>query len=274
MNITVRHNDIHNTSGDSVQCLGPEGFSNDPPAQGVLIENNHFYGTRENAVDIKTCHDVEIRHNRMHGFEAVDSSKGDAVVIHYSAANVLVEDNEIYDAGTGIAVGGNREGPMPSAVVIRRNRIHDIHARNGAFGHGIRVENASKPVITHNTITNVAGPGLVLGGGTGGPTESAEVSNNIVDTPSAVQLGSQAPGLVMEANLYAPGATFTTKSPAATLDFAGWKATGMDLNSFQEASGLNGDGLTPGVAAIDRAGLTDQAACGQAPDIGAVETGC
>lgn len=272
-NVSIRFNDIHNTSGDSVQCLGPEGFSNDPPAQGVIIEANHFYSTRENAVDIKTCHDVEIRHNRMHGFQAVDSSKGDAVVVHYSATNVLVEENEIYNAGTGISVGGNREGPMPSGVVIRRNRIRDIHADGGAFGHGIRVENASAPVVVHNTVTGTAGPGLVLGRGTGGPTENAEVSNNIVDTAVGVRLGNQAPGLVTSANLFRPDATFEHADAAEPLNLDAFRAMGFG-DSLGEDPGLSGEKLSPGPAAVDRGADRGEAYCGAAPDIGAVETDC
>ncbi len=273
-NVVIRHNDIHDTSGDSVQCLGPEGFSNDPPARGVIIEGNHFFNTRENAADIKTCYDVQIRYNRMHGFTATDSAKGDAVVVHYSASNVLVEENDIYDAGTGIAVGGNREGAMPSGIVVRRNRIRDIHANGGAFGHGIRVENAQAPVISHNTVTNTAGPALVIGQGTGGPTQDASVTNNLFDSAKGVRLGGQAPGLETQANLFRTGATFEHNPGVDVIvtDFAGWNAN--HFPGSLEGAPLLGDGFSPGAPAIDRGTDVGEASCGSAPDIGAVETGC
>ncbi|WP_199732904.1 MULTISPECIES: nitrous oxide reductase family maturation protein NosD [unclassified Corallococcus] len=268
--VTVRNNDIHDNSGDSVQCLGPEGVSSLPPATGLLVENNHLFGNRENAVDIKTCHDVTIRNNRMHHFVQSATAKGEALVVHYSAKNVLVEDNELYDASKGIAVGGNHEGPVPSSVVVRRNRLHDITDAGGGEGTAIRLENSQGTVVANNTITR-AKSAIILGHGTGGPTESLRVENNLVDSPIAVDVGGQAPGLQMGSNLYPAGAQFKHNGQLVALD-AFKAATG-------DASSTGGDVtvsevFAPSPSAQDKGLDVGQPFCGAAPDIGAVELGC
>ncbi|RKH86695.1 DUF1565 domain-containing protein [Corallococcus sp. AB045] len=268
--VTVRNNDIHDNSGDSVQCLGPEGFSDLPPATGLLVENNHFFNNRENAVDIKTCHDVIIRNNRMHKFLPSETAKGDALVIHYSANNVLVEDNELYDAAKGISVGGNHEGPVPQAVVVRRNRVHDITDAGGGEGTAIRLENSKGTVVVNNTITR-AKAGIILGHGTGGPTESLRVANNIVDAPVSVDVGGQAPGLQMSNNLYPTGAQFKTNGQPQALD--AFKAATKDTTSNGGDVTVS-DTFAPSPAAQDKGLDEGQPFCGAAPDIGAVELGC
>ncbi|NNB95104.1 DUF1565 domain-containing protein [Corallococcus exiguus] len=267
---TVRNNDIHDVSGDSVQCLGPEGFSDLPPATGLLVENNHLFNNRENAVDIKTCHDVIIRNNRMHHFVASDTAKGEALVIHYSANNVLVEDNELYDASKGIAVGGNHEGPVPQAVVVRRNRVHDITDAGGGEGTAIRLENSKGAVVVNNTITR-AKAGIILGHGTGGPTESLRVENNIVDAPVSVDVGGQAPGLQMSNNLYPTGAQFKTNGQLQALD--AFKSAAKDTTSNGGDVTVS-DTFAPSASAQDKGQDEGQPFCGAAPDIGAVEMGC
>ena len=268
--VTVRNNDIHDNSGDSVQCLGPEGFSQLPPATGLLVENNHFFNNRENAVDIKTCHDVTIRNNRMHHFLPSETAKGDVVVIHYSANNVLVEDNEVYDGAKGISVGGNHEGPVPQSVVVRRNRVHDITDAAGGEGTAIRLENSKGTVVVNNTITR-ARAGIILGHGTGGPTESLRVENNLVDAPISVDMGGQAPGLKMSNNLYPAGTQFKNNGQLQALD--AFKTAVGDSTS-------NGGDVTvselfaPSPAAQDKGLDQGQPFCGAAPDIGAVELGC
>ena len=268
--IIVRNNDIHDNSGDSVQCLGPEGFSNLPPAKGLLIENNHFYANRENAVDIKTCHEVVIRNNRMHRFKPSATAKGDAVVVHYSARDVLIENNDVYDSGKGISVGGNREGPMPSGVIIRRNRVHDILTQGGGEGSGIRLENSEGTVVVNNTVTRVAAA-LVLGHGTGGPTQNVTVENNILDAPMAVELGGQRPGMKMGFNLYPASARFQAGAAVVTLDQ--FKEAAGDTTSTSGDATLSQD-FGPGANAVDRGTQVGLPFCGSAPDIGAVETGC
>jgi hypothetical protein len=274
-NITVRNNDIHNVSGDSVQCLGPEGYSTLPPADGVLIEANHFYANRENAVDIKTCSNVVIRANRMHGFTGATTVAGAVVVVHMSAKNVTIEDNNIYDGGKGIAIGGNHTGPVPTNIIVRRNKIHKMKAGGTLEGTAIRIENSSGAVVANNTMTELEGPALVIGHGTGGSTTNLRVLNNIIDAQSAVDLGPLAPGLTSKNNLFPATATFVKS--LATLDFAAWKALGLDTTSQTAQDALVGadEKLAPAPIAVN-AGAVDPAVeqCGSAPDIGAYESDC
>ncbi|AKQ67047.1 putative lipoprotein [Myxococcus hansupus] len=270
-NVTVRNNDIHDVSGDSVQCLGPEGFSGLPPAEDLLIENNHFYANRENAVDIKTCYGVTLRNNRMHQFLPSSTARGDVVVIHYSASNILVEDNEIYDGAKGIAVGGNHDGAMPNGVVIRRNRVHDITEAGGGEGTAIRLENSKGTTVVNNTVSRAA-TALIIGHGTGGPTESPVVKNNIfAEAPVAVNMGPMAPGMNMGNNLFPAGAQF--KQAGVAMDLAAYQAATGDTTSRTGPADL-GAAFSPGPMAQGAGVDIGMPFCGAAPDIGAVQLGC
>jgi nitrous oxidase accessory protein NosD len=270
--ITVRNNDIHDNSGDSVQCLGPEGVSSLPPADGLLVENNHFYANRENAVDIKTCHNVTIRNNKMHGFKPSSTAKGDAVVVHYSARDVTIEDNEVYDSGKGISVGGNHAGPVPRGVVVRRNRVHDITHQGGGEGTAIRLENSEGTVLVNNTVTRVD-TALILGHGTGGATSNLQVENNLIsETPVAVILGGQRPGLKMGHNLFPVGAQFKTNGHP--VDLVRFQQAAGDSTSTTGDAGAAPPAFGPDSTAVDRGADVGLPFCGGAPDIGAVETGC
>ncbi|WP_163862656.1 right-handed parallel beta-helix repeat-containing protein [Myxococcus eversor] len=277
-NITVRGNDIHDNSGDSVQCLGPEGFSNDAPASGVLIEDNDMYDNRENAVDLKTCHDVTVRGNRMHGFTKSTTSRGEAVVVHYSAKNIILEDNDISDAALGIAVGGNRVGAPPTNVSVRRNRIHSLKMPEGS---AIRIENGVDVRVLHNTVTGTKGFALVLGHGTGGDSTNVAVRNNLFVTRNAVNLGPYTSGLDMSANVYQPGANFTTGNFFIPEDswvgelLAAWKQQGQDTSSDESDTALvDTNDFMPGAGAVDRGMDLGLPFCGSAPDVGAVESDC
>ncbi|MDY7228028.1 right-handed parallel beta-helix repeat-containing protein [Hyalangium rubrum] len=232
--IVIRGNDIHDTSGDAVQCLKPDSGSQ-APAQDVVIERNKLHATGENAVDIKTCRDVVVRHNRMHDFKKSSSSAGEAVVVHYSAKNVRIEDNEISKAGKGIAVGGVTDGANPTDVVVSGNTIREITSSGGSDGAGIRVENASKVKVEGNTIEDTDGYGMMLGlGANGAPSSDLTVKDNVVRTEKLVRLGKKRPGLRMESNRYAPGGLFKAE-PKETRDFSQWKEmTGVDKDSSVE----------------------------------------
>jgi nitrous oxidase accessory protein NosD len=267
--ITVRNNVIHSNSGDSIQCHSPDGYEPEAPADEVLIEGNDLYGNVEQALDIKTCHNVVVRGNRMHL-----SRKGNgAMVVHFSAKNILIEENDIYDAGVGIAVGGIRFGEPPSGVVIRRNRIRDMLMGEGMTGAGLLFTVSTGTQVYNNTLTGVQGTAVIAGSGDGGPTQNLVMKNNIIDAARALSLGSAAPGLRMNTNLYRPGATFRKGNSAWNL--SQWKGQGQDGNSF-EASPLfsNTDTLAPVSAAIDYGEKLGIGFCGAAPDLGGVESGC
>ncbi|WP_158620152.1 right-handed parallel beta-helix repeat-containing protein [Corallococcus sicarius] len=273
-NITVRDNVIHDNSGDSIQCYSTDGSDPSTPADGLLIEGNDLYGNIEQSIDIKTCYNVTIRRNKMHKARRHPTLGGNgAMVVHLSARDVLIEENDFYDAGLAIGIGGNRYGPYPSGIVIRRNLIRDMLTEGGMTGGGLQLAVSQGTQLVNNTFTRLPGPAIIMGNGDGGPTESLVVKNNIIDVPQAMQVGSQAPGLTTGSNLYRTGATFL--KAGAALNLSQWQAQGQDGNSREEAAPLDPKTLSPGPAAVDRGERLDlEASCGAGPDIGAVESNC
>ena len=268
-NITIRNNVIHTNSGDSIQCHSPDGSVPAAPATDVLIEGNDLYGNYEQSLDIKTCYNLTVRRNRMHD----NWPRGNgAMVVHMSAKNILIEENEFYNAGVGVGVGGNHYGPVPSGVVIQRNRFRDMWTKEGKSGGGLALENSEGTQVLNNTFTRLPGPAIKAGGGTGGATSNLVVKNNLVDVSQALSVGSYAPGLKVDTNLYKSGASFVRTG--TRMDFTKWKSLGFDSRSSQGDAQLNTTTLVPGPAAIDRGELLNLTYCGAAPDLGAVETGC
>jgi hypothetical protein len=241
------------------------------PADTILIEGNVLYGNVEQGLDIKTCSNVTVRHNKVH-----HSRRGNgAMVVHLSARNILIEDNDFYDSGLAIGVGGTRVGPLPSGIVIRRNIIRDMltDPALGMTGGGLQMANSSGTLVVNNSFTRLQGPAVILGTGDGGPTQNLVVKNNIIDASYAVKLGSQAPGLNMGSNLYKPGASF--RSGASAWNLTQWQTQGFDGSSREGDAQLNPTTLAPGPAAVDAGERLELGGtCGAAPDLGAVETGC
>ncbi|WNG40188.1 DUF1565 domain-containing protein [Archangium violaceum] len=273
-NITVRNSVIHDNSGDAIQCYSPDGSVPAAPADGVVIEGNDLYSNIEQSLDIKTCYNMVIRRNKMHHARRHPTLGGNsAMVVHMSAKNILIEENEFYDAGAAIGVGGNRFGPMPSGIVIRRNRIRDMLTQGGMTGGGVILANSTGTQVVNNTFTRLQGPAFVVGRGDGGPTQGLVVKNNIIDAARSLELGTQAPGLTMGSNLYPPGTTILKEG--ATLNLSQWQAQGQDGTSSEAEALLDPETLSPGPAAVDRGEPLDlEGACGAGPDIGAVESGC
>ncbi|WP_187344913.1 right-handed parallel beta-helix repeat-containing protein [Cystobacter ferrugineus] len=239
--IILRGNHIHDTGGDAVQCLQPDdGWTE--PAEGVLIENNTLESTRGSAVSIKTSHDIIVRGNRMRNFRGCEGGwrGGDAVLVHYSAWNVLIERNLISEAGCGICVGGLKdEGrPDPSRVVVRDNTIRDIsleRARNND-AVGIRVNNASDVRLLHNTIERTGGFAVRLGDSGDGISRGVEVLGNTMSAAQLVRVGLDRPGLRMNLNRYSSGGLFDASDLGQTRGLAEWKRfTRLDADSSLEA---------------------------------------
>lgn len=269
-NVVIRNNKIFQNSGDSVQCEGPEPYGiTDPPGDNLLIENNELTNGKENAVDIKTCTNVTIRNNWAHDFTQLG---GCAFVVHMSAKNVLIENNKVENVGRMLSLGGNRQGPMPAQVVIRKNKIRNVMTGNGMEGIAISVANADRPIIEHNTFADISVMAVRIGDGTNGPTDGLTLRNNILSGPRALQVGSQAPGLISKNNLIE--ATGRIQTAAGLLTLQQWQATGADTGSKTSAGPLCDATYAPISAAVNAGTATGAAFCGSAPDIGAVETGC
>ena len=147
------------------------------------MEDNHFYANRENAVDIKTCHDVTIRNNRMHRLPAVrhgQGRRGRGALLRAATSSWRTTTSTTRARASPWAA--TARAPCPRGIVIRRNRVHDITNEGGGEGTGIRLENSKGTLVVNNTITRVATAALILGHGTGGPTQNLTVvQNNIID---------------------------------------------------------------------------------------------
>lgn len=272
-NITIRNNNIHDNSGDAIQCYSEDGSVPGAPADGVLIEGNDLYSNIEQSLDIKTCYNVTVRRNKMHHARFYTGRGGNgAMVVHMSAKNILIEDNDFYDSGVAIGVGGNHYGPVPSGVVIRRNFIHDMITDGGMTGGGLIMANSTGTQVYNNTFTRLTGPALSVGSGDGGPTENMVVKNNIIDAAYVLKLGTQAPGLKLDSNLYRSGGAF--KYGSSSWNLTQWKAKGQDARSLEASTLLDPDTLAPAAAAVDRGENLGLSYCGTAPDMGAVESGC
>lgn len=271
--VTIRGNIIRYNSGDGVQCLGPEGYTNDPPADGVLIEDNDIYGDIEQSIDIKTCYNIVIRGNKLHNarFDPVRGGDG-TMIIHMSPRNILIEENDFYDAGLAIGIGSNHGGPAPANITIQRNRIHDMITQNGLMtGGGLEINNARDVKVINNTFTRLTGPALITGIGDGGPTHNLTFKNNLVDAPLLAKIGRFTPGLAIDHNLYQLGMPFN--AGGRLVDFHAWKGLGRDVHSQQTATALTG-ALLPGSSAVDQGEDVGLPYCGAAPDIGYAETDC
>jgi nitrous oxidase accessory protein NosD len=219
-NVTVRGNEIHHNSGDSVQCQAGSA-----PAELVLVENNSFHDEGENGVDIKQCWDVTIRGNTMGGFpntaiRAPGSSAGEAVVIHETARAVRVEGNTLSRAGRGISILADKSEP-PEDIWVEDNQVRDIRDSPSGNGQGIRVAGARNVKVVGNTVENCASYALMLAAD-GVAISGLDVRDNTVRSgPSALllRLGEARyhPGLVLQGNHYTTGGVLKADNITATL---------------------------------------------------------
>ncbi|WP_239014090.1 right-handed parallel beta-helix repeat-containing protein [Archangium violaceum] len=206
-NIVIRSNDIHHNSGDSIQCQAGTA-----PAESVLIEGNTLHDEGENGVDIKQCLRVTVRDNVISGFpntaiRAAGSSAGEAVVIHASARDILIQGNSISRAGRGVSVLNG--GTPVENVRVEGNHFRDIRNIPAGNGQGIRIAGARNVKVVDNILENTASYGLMLAAD-GGVVTGLEVRNNFLrggSQPLLLRLGAERfrPGLVQRENHYALG---------------------------------------------------------------------
>jgi hypothetical protein len=207
--IEVRGNQLHENSGDGLQCLGvkdaPEPQGGGPTqydAADLDIVDNRVYRNAENAVDIKSCQRVSIRgsvspqtggssaSNKFFGYRPAGTGTGNtspggtAIVLHYYARQVLIENTRIWDSCEGIAVG--RADTRVQNVVIRRTLMFRFAGpADGPTckGIGVRVTRAHGMDINHLTIADTPGAGITLSTDTSSnapATSNVDLWNTIV----------------------------------------------------------------------------------------------
>lgn len=155
--VWILNNRIFNLGGDSVQ-VGVANIPNDTQRpSGIYIGANEFYHNHENAVDVKEADKVIVSQNVMHDFyQSNTGATGSIVVIHNTAKDVFVINNEIYDGNFGII---NTAGKNNWYI---GNIIHDIvHAQSPwnpeslfADGVAIHFRGDSSGGALNNTIYN------------------------------------------------------------------------------------------------------------------------
>lgn len=282
-NVVVRNSKIHHNSGDSVQCIGPEGGATvaGTPHDNLLVENNALHDNHENGVDVKTCTRVTLRGNSIWGHHNTASSRGEGIVVHMSARDVVIEDNVLRDNGRGISVGGNREGDPPTRITLRRNRIMDGAHADGDEGTAIRINTAWDVKVYHNTVYNMPTNCLGFGSGDSGNTDRIDVRNNVfAHCAVAVRAGALRSNVTVDANLYWRSGGSVQLVDGTAKSLSAWKSsTGWDASSVERDPGfvdlaardLRLSSTSPAREAGVLLGLPY---CGSAPDQGALESGC
>lgn len=279
--VVVRSNDIHTNSGDAIQCLGPEGSAtvSGTPFDDLLIENNLLHGNDENGVDIKTCTNVTIRGNDVYDHKPTSRSRGEGIVIHLSAAHVYVEENRIWGNGRGISLGGVVQGNLPNDLVVRRNTVWGGINTNGGEASGIRVDSVTNAKVIHNTFHAMTGFCLSVGSGDNGNSTNITIQNNIFsDCGIAMKRGSRLSNVRVDSNLYHRASGSLTFQNGSNRSFSQWRSdTGWDAESLEAAPRFVNAAaadfrLQSGSPAIDRGTGVGEGACGQGPDIGAIES--
>src|SRR4051812_29354846 len=233
--VLIRRNTIHDNGGDGFQCEHPgDGISPGTP-RDITLEDNRVYtspanwGRVEQAVDIKGCRQVTIRgsvpphtndaraaDNKFFGFREQDGSAqkaGSAVVIHFGAKKVLVENTRIWNSCNALSIGrgDNAEYP-PADIVFRRNLIFEMY-RNTASGSrcrgfGVSVNRADNVEIYHNTFDKTPSYALSFSVDnlTGTPNRNIDFWNNIVRSARPWMRVSTSPsrtsGLVSDRNFF------------------------------------------------------------------------
>lgn len=283
-NVVVRGNDIHHNSGDGVQCLGPEGGATLPgtPFDNLLVEDNELHENQENGADIKTCTHVTLSHNSIWGHHRTSTSAGEGVVVHLSASDVTLEENVFHGNGRGINIGGVRVGAPPTRIVLRRNLILDGYAQDGNDGVGIRVDTSSDVKLQNNTVWNMPGSGIMFGYGDTGPSQGLEVRNNVLaNCTVSLRAGAGRKGAVVDSNLYfREGGAARFLLDGVDQNFTQWRQkTGGDGHSLEGSPAFTDTDsedftLSPASPARDRGVVLGLPFCGQAPDLGARESGC
>jgi hypothetical protein len=337
--VLVRRNSFHDNGGDGVQCLtdtdsvGGAARAGDP--KDIDLVDNRMVNTpgsapvEENAVDLKSCQRVSIRGsdpptgsgaavqwNKFAEFlptrKAVDassganSSNGDAIVVHYRAAQVLIENLRLWNACTGLSIG--RSEAVVRDVTVRRVLMFGLRygqappggtAADGerCKGRGIQVTNATHLDLYHLTLDDVPSQAVLLSADAG-PVSDVDLWNSIIrlraQAGATQQWVALAAGMPLDSIdsdynlLWHPDALATGKHfsyGGIAVDLATWRSYGRDQDradplgshradpQFVTNPQANDYHTVPGSLARDGAlGNTGSPFCGARPDIGVRES--
>ncbi len=237
--VMIRGNESYANGGDAFQCQGPDVTDGTAAAVDITVEGNRFHEDQENAVDIKTCDRVTIRKNKFFGYRAkATAPQGSAMVVHYSASNILIEGNRLWNNGRGLSLGGVQVGSPVTNVVVRRNLLFDHSTEQQGSGDGLRFGTSVNVRVYNNTLVNMPNAGIRLGDGDNGPAVNLQVFNNIlVDTGSALDVHTAGVwGLFSDRNLaWNSAGPVAFRVNSAMTGLSGWvSALGQDKTSRLE----------------------------------------
>jgi len=220
---------IFHCGGDAIQ-LG-DATEPEPWCRNTFIGRNDMYENRENAVDLKKCRRTIVSQNKMHNHVPVDTSAGDACVVHDSGEDVWIIFNDIYsnhnDVGstgfTGFYAIGN----------IIRNNLGSPTA-GSFFGNGIggyirasssifflentfvgipkflsAPQSGSAAVVTQGNIFVDGGTDFHIGYGTTGAAGACTLRHNLSRVTPLIRASS---------TTYSGFAAFDAAFPAAIVD--------------------------------------------------------
>ncbi len=154
--IWILNNHIHHNSGDAFQAA----HRAIPAPRFVYVGRNVMHHDRENGVDLKSIEDVVVSQNVIYGYQASETSSGDAIVVGsngfdpeapYGPKRSWIIFNDIRDSRTGIRV----EGAVDCWIL--GNTIHDLD------GNGITLDidpDSDNVNIVDNTIVRVGRDGI------------------------------------------------------------------------------------------------------------------
>lgn len=170
--VMVRRSRIWDNGGDGIQCEDYAEASANP--EDITLEDNLIYttpanfGRTENAVDIKSCRYVTVRgsapagragaaaRNKFYGFALKPTARGEAVVVHYNARHVLIENTHIRDACRGVSVGrGEDRGTLVEHMVVRGNLIEDLKVGQNCDGDAVLISRAHHLDVHDNVLRNI-----------------------------------------------------------------------------------------------------------------------
>jgi hypothetical protein len=198
-NLWILDNEIYNNNGDAFQgcheCFGE-------PPHHVYIGRNVMHDDRENAVDLKTIHDVVVSENVMYGYGSSSTSAGDAMVVgsngfddalNQGPRRVWIIDNEFSRSGRGLRIEGSEDVWIVGNVMTDVGQALQIddkaHRVIVVFGNtlsgadiGVRAYGCqpSSLEITNNIIANVSGRFIDLADC---PASKLDIRNNLFFNP-------------------------------------------------------------------------------------------
>jgi len=309
--IQVSGNHLHDNGGDGIQCIGVDdnsGAQSHDPSDLDAVDNRINNNT-EDAVDIKSCQRVGIRGsrspelagsaaaNKLYGYRPTDRSAdrpgnhsgGGAIVVHYFARGVLVENTRIWDSCRGISIGRQDKNGVQD-VIVRRTLVFSLVSGTDCPGIGLNLVLAQRVDIYNNTFTGIPGIAVRLASDNGGSWSSndVDVANNVMEASgSGDWIDAYLPRLVgfeSDRNLFWNA---DTSSSHLRLNFnrvslPTWRtSTGQDTTSrhgnpqWIDQPTLNDYYTNAGSPARDAAlPLAGTSFCGTGPDIGFRESGC